>query len=175
MMSSRGSAPASPNVSYAIDTSPLRAYRIAGLTASVHVRPQEVDGAAPRQLRGVRVVGAEPVLVVVERVARRVVEELDRDTGLPADLLLLRPGLLDRVEVVALAVVTLHRGAQAGVGVRHGRTDAVEGHRGADLLALLGGQEQHEPPAHAEADGTDRGRRHRVVAEQEVNRTTEVA
>ena len=66
-----------------------------------------------------------------------------------------RPRVVGGVEVVALAVVALHRGGQAREGLRDGRADAVERDGRADPVALLRGEQQHEAAAHAEADGAD--------------------
>ena len=101
-------------------------------------------------------------------------EELDVGPGLRADLGLLAAGVLGRVEVVALAVVALHRGGQTGVRGGHGGADPVERDGGGDLGALLSGQHQHEAAAHAEADGAHGAAGHRVVGQQEVDGAAEV-
>ena len=103
-----------------------------------------------------------------------VIVELDVGAGLGADLHFLGLRLLDRVEAVLLAVVALHCGGDAGVGLRHGRPHTVERHRGAHLVALLGGEQQHESATHAEADGPDLGPGDPFVRQQVVDGAAEV-
>jgi hypothetical protein len=48
-------------------------------------------------------------------------------------------------------------------------------HRRADPVALLRGQHEDEPAAHAEPDGADLRRGHGLVAEQDVDGACQVA
>src|SRR5699024_11018075 len=119
------------------------------------VAMEELRGAPPGNIRLLRVMGAEWVRVVEERVACRIHVYLGALPGLLFDGV---DEFCHRVRwntTVALAVVPQDRRGQSGEVDRLGRGDAVERHCGADPVALLCGQHQHETAAHAEADGTD--------------------
>ena len=111
----------------------------------------------------------------MEGMAGRVVEVLDhRSGGLLADLALLLPGIVHRVEGVLFAVVGLNGGVDPAEAVRDGLADAVERDRGADAGPLLGRQQEDEPATHTESDGADGRGGHALVRQQEVHRAAEV-
>jgi hypothetical protein len=104
----------------------------------------------------------------------RVVEELHLGAGLLPDLLFLLAGLVGRIEGVLFGVVALHRRGDAGELIRNPLPHPIERHRGTDLVALLGGQQQHEAAAHAEAHRADLAGGDGGMVEQEVDRPGQV-
>src|SRR6478672_7378178 len=79
---------------------------------SAQVGVQELDRPAPGQRRLLRVVGAQQVLVVEERVARRIEEELRGDPRLLLDPVREPARRVRRREAVFLAEVAEHRRRQ---------------------------------------------------------------